>query len=80
MLLPLHTKFLMRDLFSCDTARASGTAKTVSPDRTMTSICPRSVAEAKRAAALLKAHEIRFDHCFASVLKRAFQQTSPDYW
>ena len=31
----------------------------------------KGVAEAKRAAALLKAHEIRFDHCFTSVLKRA---------
>jgi 2,3-bisphosphoglycerate-dependent phosphoglycerate mutase len=29
------------------------------------------VDEAKQAAALLKAHDIRFDHCFTSVLKRA---------
>jgi 2,3-bisphosphoglycerate-dependent phosphoglycerate mutase len=29
------------------------------------------VAEAKRAAALLKAYDICFDHCFTSVLKRA---------
>ncbi|MGH6737169.1 MAG: 2,3-diphosphoglycerate-dependent phosphoglycerate mutase [Methyloceanibacter sp.] len=29
------------------------------------------VAETKRAAALLRAHDIRFDHCFTSVLKRA---------
>jgi len=31
----------------------------------------RGVDEAKQAAALLKAHDIRFDHCFTSVLKRA---------
>src|SRR5688572_23475878 len=31
----------------------------------------RGVEEAKRAAALLKAQEIRFDRCFTSVLKRA---------
>ena len=31
----------------------------------------RGVYEAKQAAALLKAHDIRFDHCFTSVLKRA---------
>jgi 2,3-bisphosphoglycerate-dependent phosphoglycerate mutase len=29
------------------------------------------LAEAKQAAALLKAHDIHFDHCFTSVLKRA---------
>jgi len=31
----------------------------------------RGAGEAKQAAALLKAHHIRFDHCFTSVLKRA---------
>ena len=30
-------------------------------------------AEAKRAAALLKAYDIRFDHCFSSYLKRAIR-------
>ena len=29
------------------------------------------VGQAKQAAALLKAHDIQFDHCFTSVLKRA---------
>ena len=29
--------------------------------------------EARRAAALLTAHDIRFDHCFTSVLKRAIR-------
>lgn len=31
------------------------------------------VAEAREAASLLAAHEIRFDHCFTSVLRRAIR-------
>lgn len=33
----------------------------------------RGVAEAKEAARLLTVHEIQFDHCFTSVLKRAIR-------
>lgn len=34
-------------------------------------LCDNGLAEAKKAAALLKAHDIEFDHCFASYLKRS---------
>ena len=34
-------------------------------------LCDNGLAEAKQAAALLKAHNIQFDHCFTSYLKRS---------
>ena len=34
-------------------------------------LCDNGLAEAKQAAALLKAHNIRFDRCFTSYLKRS---------
>lgn len=34
-------------------------------------LCDNGLAEAKQAAALLKTHDIRFDHCFTSYLKRS---------
>jgi len=34
-------------------------------------LCDNGISEAKQAAALLKQHDIQFDHCFASFLKRS---------
>jgi 2,3-bisphosphoglycerate-dependent phosphoglycerate mutase len=39
-------------------------------------LCDNGIAEAKKAAGLLKAHGVTFDHCFTSYLKRSIQTLS----
>ena len=36
-------------------------------------LCDNGLTEAKHAAELLKAHDIQFDHCFTSYLKRSIE-------
>jgi len=39
-------------------------------------LCDNGISEAKKAAALLKEHEIKFDECFTSYLKRSIHTLS----